>query len=152
MSEEGEPAPFVFARPPPPADTLRAAIRKACLGDETACVEALADEAELSPLARERVASRARDLVARVRAGRRGAGGLDAFLQEYALSSQEGVVLMCLAEALLRIPDSETANRLIRDKLGGADWESHLGHSDSLFVNVSGFAAPRNTKTCPKQL
>ena len=58
------------------------------------------------------------------------------FWHEYELSSQEGVVLMCLAEALLRIPDAETADRLIRDKLGPADWEGHLGRSDSLFVNA----------------
>src|SRR6266851_9352819 len=67
-------------------------------------------------------------------------GGLDAFLQEYALSSPEGVALMCLAEALLRIPDSETVDRLIRDKIASADWQRHLGHSGSLFVNASTWA------------
>ena len=70
----------------------------------------------------DRIAARARDLVARGAGPRLGQGGLDAFLQEYALSSREGVVLMCLAEALLRIPDAETADRLIRDKLAEADW------------------------------
>ncbi|MCH7889073.1 MAG: bifunctional proline dehydrogenase/L-glutamate gamma-semialdehyde dehydrogenase PutA, partial [Proteobacteria bacterium] len=128
---------MIFAQPPPPADALRAAIRKAYRADETACVEALIAQAELAPEARERVAARARELVAKVRAERRRAGGLDAFLHEYDLASQEGVVLMCLAEALLRIPDSETANRLIREKLANADWASHLGHSASLFVNAS---------------
>ena len=67
-------------------------------------------------------------------------GGLDAFIHEYALSSREGVALMCLAEALLRIPDTGTIDRLIRDKLAAADWESHLGHSGSLFVNASTWA------------
>ena len=58
-------------------------------------------------------------------------------MQEYSLSSEEGVVLMCLAEALLRIPDAETADKLIADKIGGKDWEGHLGQSESLFVNAS---------------
>jgi RHH-type proline utilization regulon transcriptional repressor/proline dehydrogenase/delta 1-pyrroline-5-carboxylate dehydrogenase len=61
-------------------------------------------------------------------------------MAEYELSSDEGIVLMCLAEALLRIPDADTADRLIRDKIGGADWESHFGASESLFVNASTFA------------
>ena len=58
-------------------------------------------------------------------------------MQEYALSSQEGVALMCLAEALLRIPDDATRDALIRDKIGGGDWRAHLGHSPSLFVNAA---------------
>src|SRR5439155_25372658 len=61
-------------------------------------------------------------------------------LQEYALSSPEGVALMCLAEALLRIPDADTVDRLIRDKIAAADWQRHLGHSGSLFVNASTWA------------
>ncbi|HEY7765442.1 MAG TPA: bifunctional proline dehydrogenase/L-glutamate gamma-semialdehyde dehydrogenase PutA, partial [Aestuariivirgaceae bacterium] len=64
-------------------------------------------------------------------------GGIDAFMHEYSLSSEEGVVLMCLAEALLRIPDADTADKLIADKLGGKDWQKHVGHSESLFVNAS---------------
>jgi RHH-type transcriptional regulator, proline utilization regulon repressor / proline dehydrogenase / delta 1-pyrroline-5-carboxylate dehydrogenase len=81
--------------------------------------------------------ARARHLVEAVRRGRRQAGGIDEFMQEYALSSEEGVVLMCLAEALLRIPDAATADKLIADKIGGRQWDSHIGHSDSLFVNAS---------------
>ena len=65
---------------------------------------------------------------------------IDELLQEYSLSSQEGVILMSLAEALLRIPDSETADALIKDKIGGANWEKHLGHSESIFVNASTWA------------
>ncbi len=110
MSGEAAPRPFIFVRPPSPPDALRAAIRRAYRVDETARVEALLAQAELAPEARERVAARARELVAKVRAGRRGIGGLDVFLHEYGLTSQEGVVLMCLAEALLRIPDNETAD------------------------------------------
>src|SRR5262249_30503838 len=64
-------------------------------------------------------------------------GGVEGLIHEYSLSSQEGVALMCLAEALLRIPDGETRDALIRDKIGGGDWSAHLGHSPSLFVNAA---------------
>jgi len=114
----------------------RSAIAAKLFADETATVRALAAEAALSADEQRRVAELARQLVAAVRAGRRQQGGIDAFMQEYSLSSEEGVVLMCLAEALLRIPDGETADRLIADKIGGKDWEGHLGKSDSLFVNA----------------
>ena len=105
--------------------------------DETAVVRSLAAEAALAPDEQRRVAELARQLVAAVRAGRRQQGGIDAFMQEYSLSSEEGVVLMCLAEALLRIPDAGTADKLIADKIGGKDWDGHLGQSGSLFVNAS---------------
>ncbi|GAK86319.1 proline dehydrogenase [Vibrio ponticus] len=62
---------------------------------------------------------------------------IDALLLEYSLDTQEGILLMCLAEALMRIPDAETADALIRDKLSVADWKSHLKNSDSVFVNAS---------------
>ena len=75
-----------------------------------------------------------------MRRARVGKGGLDAFLHEFGLSSKEGVVLMCLAEALLRVPDAETVDRLIKDKIADADWRAHLGHSESLFVNASTWA------------
>ena len=120
---------------------LRRAIEEATLADEGACVEALVADAALGPKAALRVAKRARGLVKKMR--RRGpglAGILDGFLHEYELSNQEGVVLMCLAEALLRIPDAQTANRLIRDKIGEADWRGHLGHGDSLLVNAGTWA------------
>ena len=64
-------------------------------------------------------------------------GGVEGLIHEYSLSSQEGVALMCLAEALLRIPDDDTRDALIRDKIGGGDWRAHLGHSPSLFVNAA---------------
>ena len=115
----------------------RSAIAARLFADETATVRALAAEAALSAEDQRRVAELARQLVAAVRAGRTKQGGIDAFMQEYSLSSEEGVVLMCLAEALLRIPDAETADRLIADKVGGKDWERHLGQSESLFVNAS---------------
>jgi RHH-type proline utilization regulon transcriptional repressor/proline dehydrogenase/delta 1-pyrroline-5-carboxylate dehydrogenase len=115
----------------------RSPIAAKLFADETQLVKSLADEARLKADEARQVADLARSLVAAVRAGRRQQGGIDAFMQEYSLSSEEGVVLMCLAEALLRIPDGETADRLIADKIGGRDWESHLGQSESLFVNAS---------------
>ncbi|MGA8402863.1 MAG: bifunctional proline dehydrogenase/L-glutamate gamma-semialdehyde dehydrogenase PutA, partial [Stellaceae bacterium] len=96
--------------------------------------------AKLSPDADRRIRETAHRLVARVREQGPARGGIDAFLHEYRLSTPEGVALMCLAEALLRIPDSDTIDRLIRDKIGGADWQSHLGHSESVFVNASTWA------------
>ena len=86
------------------------------------------------------VGARARELVTAIRERQSRAGGVDALLSQYDLSSSEGIVLMCLAEALLRIPDSATADRLIADKLGAADWAAHLGESESLFVNASTWA------------
>ena len=71
------------------------------------------------------------------RAGRRETGGVDSFLHEYGLSSREGVLLLCLAEALLRIPDAATADRLIAGTIGSGDWARHLGQSSSLLVNAS---------------
>ena len=79
----------------------------------------------------------AEQLVLKVRAKAEDQGVIEAFMRQYDLSSEEGVLLMCVAEALLRIPDQETADKLIRDKLGDADWESHLGKSDSVLVNAS---------------
>jgi RHH-type proline utilization regulon transcriptional repressor/proline dehydrogenase/delta 1-pyrroline-5-carboxylate dehydrogenase len=116
---------------------LRAAIGAAHLTDEAACVERLLREAAIDGTARWRVEGMAKRLVQAARQKRLSYSGLDAFLREYDLSSQEGVVLMCLAEALLRIPDAGTADRLIHDKLAEADWHRHLGHSRSLLVNAS---------------
>jgi RHH-type proline utilization regulon transcriptional repressor/proline dehydrogenase/delta 1-pyrroline-5-carboxylate dehydrogenase len=105
--------------------------------DETPVVGSLLAAARMEPAARERVNLRARGLVQSVRDRREERGLLDAFMQQYDLSSEEGVVLMCLAEALLRIPDNDTAEKLIADKLGEANWESHLGKSSSVLVNAS---------------
>jgi RHH-type proline utilization regulon transcriptional repressor/proline dehydrogenase/delta 1-pyrroline-5-carboxylate dehydrogenase len=95
------------------------------------------EQVRMDKATRERVDRRASDLVQAVRDRRHERGVLDAFMQQYDLSSEEGVVLMCLAEALLRIPDKETAEKLIADKLGDANWESHLGKSSSVLVNAS---------------
>jgi len=124
----------------PTADPTRDVFRAAYRLDETEAVDRILGAAELSAEALDRIGSRARKLVESVRRQRIGKGGLEDFLHEYALSSKEGIVLMCLAEALLRIPDAETVDKLIRDKLADADWARHLGHSDSLLVNASTWA------------
>ena len=122
---------------PAPADLLRESIDRDYFADETGMVQKLLAAARLEPSASERVNQGARNLVAAVRKRKAEQGVLEAFMQEYDLSSEEGVVLMCLAEALLRIPDDDTAEKLIADKLGDANWESHLGKSSSVFVNAS---------------
>jgi RHH-type proline utilization regulon transcriptional repressor/proline dehydrogenase/delta 1-pyrroline-5-carboxylate dehydrogenase len=120
-------------------DTLRNPISAAFLADENTTVEGLIRKARLSPAERAATEALARDLVSRIRAAPDKRSGIDAFTQEYALSSEEGVVLMCLAESLLRVPDAATADKLIKDKIGMGDWARHMNRSDSLFVNASTF-------------
>ncbi|WP_265949980.1 bifunctional proline dehydrogenase/L-glutamate gamma-semialdehyde dehydrogenase PutA [Dechloromonas sp. A34] len=116
---------------------LRGIIRQAHRRDEAACIAVLAAELAAVQGDQSAVAARARTLVEAVRAQRSHASGVDHLMHEFSLSSQEGVALMCLAEALLRIPDSATVDRLIRDKISHGDWKSHLGGSPSLFVNAA---------------
>jgi RHH-type proline utilization regulon transcriptional repressor/proline dehydrogenase/delta 1-pyrroline-5-carboxylate dehydrogenase len=120
-----------------PQSELRRRIAAAYREDETACVQRVLAEAHTTADEVAATQSLARRLVTAVRAERSGASGVDALMQEFSLSSQEGVALMCLAEALLRIPDKGTADRLIRDKISKGDWRGHLGHSPSLFVNAA---------------
>ncbi|HEY5602877.1 MAG TPA: bifunctional proline dehydrogenase/L-glutamate gamma-semialdehyde dehydrogenase PutA [Gammaproteobacteria bacterium] len=115
----------------------RQAMQGDYLLDETWCVNQLLSELDNSRYKPGEILQQATRLVQVVRDNNRAVGGLNAFLQEYDLSSREGVVLLCLAEALLRIPDAETADQLIRDKLSRASWERHLGQSESWFVNAS---------------
>ena len=128
---------FVFADAEAQASAVAGRVNPRYLADETPLVRELADLARVTPQESEEIRATAVRLVESVRRNRKKLSGLDAFLQQYDLSSQEGVVLMCLAEALLRVPDKETADRLIADKLTSADWRSHLGTSDSTFVNAS---------------
>ncbi len=129
--------PFLeLAQDVQPQTVLRAAITAAYRRPETECVPALLTQAELTPDLAAAAADTARALAGRLRGKKRG-GLVENLLQEYALSSQEGVALMCLAEALLRIPDTATRDALIRDKIGGGDWQSHLGGGRSLFVNAA---------------
>ena len=115
----------------------RAAIIAAERTSEPVCVPTLIVAARLPDDLASPVQALAARLVRQLRADRTRASGVDALMREFSLSSQEGVALMCLAEALLRIPDTANRDRLIRDKLGGADWRSHVGASPSLFVNAA---------------
>jgi RHH-type proline utilization regulon transcriptional repressor/proline dehydrogenase/delta 1-pyrroline-5-carboxylate dehydrogenase len=126
---------MIFRHPPSPADPLRLALSQSYLADEHDSLTCLLDSLDVSESARLRISHYAYQLVARIRE-QPSQGGLTAFMQEYDLSSQEGVMLLCLAEALLRIPDAATADALIRDKLAQAHWDAHLGQSPSLFVNA----------------
>lgn len=120
----------------PPRDEITAHY----LHEERGLLDRLLERAVFSDDERRRTADLARRLVLGVRADKAKRAGVDAFMHEYELSSEEGVILMCLAEALLRIPDSDTADALIAEKLAGGHWERHLGHSDSAFVNASTWA------------
>jgi RHH-type proline utilization regulon transcriptional repressor/proline dehydrogenase/delta 1-pyrroline-5-carboxylate dehydrogenase len=119
------------------ADGIARAINPQYLTEEQSLVRALADHARLSESAARNAGARALSLVQAVRVASGSGGALDAFLRQYSLASREGVILMCLAEALLRIPDGETADRLIADKIPSGAWDEHLGDSDSILVNAS---------------
>jgi RHH-type proline utilization regulon transcriptional repressor/proline dehydrogenase/delta 1-pyrroline-5-carboxylate dehydrogenase len=118
-------------------DALRARFRQHYAVDESTLVGELIARASLTTSERELVLARASELVLRVRAKSQDQTVVERFMRQYDLSSEEGVLLMCVAEALLRIPDADTADLLIRDKLGEANWQAHLGKSDSMFVNAS---------------
>ena len=119
---------------------LRSAINDAYLAEETAQLTPLLAEASFSATQQRSISQRAEKIIQEVRLNHQKRGGIDAFIQEYHLNSQEGVVLMCLAEALLRIPDRATADALIHDKLVHGNFRKHLGSSQSLFVNASTWA------------
>jgi RHH-type proline utilization regulon transcriptional repressor/proline dehydrogenase/delta 1-pyrroline-5-carboxylate dehydrogenase len=124
----------------PAAMPPRQAIADLYLADENAVSARLIAEAKFTPAEAAATEALAREFAGRVRAEGAKRGGVDAFTQQYALSTEEGVALMCLAEALLRVPDATTADRLIADKIGQGDWASHDGKSASLFVNASTWA------------
>ena len=116
---------------------IRQKIREFYRIDENIAVDHILPLAEVNVSARSRAWERARKMVLQIRLDQAGNGAIDALLKEYSLSSEEGVVLMCLAEALLRVPDKHTQDALIRDKISQGQWTTHLGGSDSLFVNAS---------------
>lgn len=118
-------------------DLIRQKIREFYRIDESQAIDLILPEAEVNMRARSRAWDRARKMVLQIRREQSGHGGVDALLNEYSLSTEEGVALMCLAEALLRVPDKKTQDELIRDKLSKGQWTPHLGNSDSLFVNAS---------------
>lgn len=116
---------------------VRNNIRKAIYADEPATVAKLLEASSLEPHQSEAAHSAGVRLVEQCRQGSHKAGTLDAFLQEFGLSNNEGIALMCLAESLLRVPDEETADRLIAEKIHSGDWAAHRGKSGSRFVNAS---------------
>ena len=116
----------------------RTALRQAFRMDEGACVVERLRQAAPASAVHVEAAALAAKLIEGAR--ERKAAGLDAFLQSYGLATEEGIALMCLAEALLRVPDTETADALIHDKLAGIDWSEHLGESSSTFVNAATFS------------
>jgi len=118
-------------------NVLRQNIRDNYRADENKTLQTLLPIAEISVDKKSKAWEFSRQLVINIRKNQKGKGGVDALLNEFSLSTDEGVVLMCLAEALLRVPDKATIDSLIRDKLIQGDWSSHIGNSDSLFVNAS---------------
>ena len=128
-------------RPMPSSDAsdLRQSVREAILADEAETVERLIDESRLDAEDRAAIHEQAVADIEAVRASARH-GLMETFLAEYGLSTEEGVALMCLAEALLRVPDRLTIDALIQDKIASADWARHLGHSSSMLVNASTWA------------
>jgi len=131
------PQPFAeFAASLQPQTPLRAAITAAYRRPEPDCLPSLVTGATLPAAVVAQAQTLAARLVTALRAkGTRGT--VEGLVREYALSSHEGVALMCLAEALLRIPDIPTRDALIRDKISTGDWQAHVGHSSSLFVNAA---------------
>ncbi|BEP96780.1 trifunctional transcriptional regulator/proline dehydrogenase/L-glutamate gamma-semialdehyde dehydrogenase [Acidovorax sp. A79] len=133
-------SPAGFAPRSPLASPLRAAITAAYRRPEPEALAPLLAQARL-PQAMAQAAGQLALRIAGALRSRKSAGGragiVQGLLQEFALSSQEGVALMCLAEALLRIPDKATRDALIRDKISNGQWEPHLGKSPSLFVNAA---------------
>ncbi|WP_253383967.1 trifunctional transcriptional regulator/proline dehydrogenase/L-glutamate gamma-semialdehyde dehydrogenase [unidentified bacterial endosymbiont] len=138
---EETPQPFLeFAEQILPQSVSRAAITGAYRRSETDAVPMLLEQARLPQAIAVQAHSLAYQLAEKLRkqknaSGR--AGMVQGLLQEFSLSSQEGVALMCLAEALLRIPDKATRDALIRDKISNGNWQSHIGRSPSLFVNAA---------------
>ena len=122
-----------------PAQPLdRLPLRQAYRMEEEACVAERLEQAAPSSAVHAEASGLAIKLVEGAR--RRKASGLDAFLQQFGLDTEEGIALMCLAEALLRVPDARTADALIRDTIGEIDWGEHLGESSSTFVNAATFS------------
>jgi RHH-type proline utilization regulon transcriptional repressor/proline dehydrogenase/delta 1-pyrroline-5-carboxylate dehydrogenase len=118
---------------------IRDLIQNAHRGDERKLIAGLIEEAEISAEVRNSIAADAAKLVSAIRTDE-DPGLMEIFLAEYGLSTDEGVALMCLAEALLRVPDPETMDDLIEDKIAPSAWGAHLGHSSSSLVNASTWA------------
>lgn len=118
---------------------LRQRIREHIRADEAVLVPELIGASALAPEQRARICAQAADLVRRIRTESR-PSMMEQFLSEYGLSTREGIALMCLAEAVLRVPDDRTIDALIRDKVAGGQWSEHLNRSSSTLVNASTWA------------
>ena len=118
---------------------IRLGMRSAYLADEQVCIESLLTGLDLAAETREAMSAQAAELVRQVR-NHSSPTMMEKFLGEYGLSTKEGVALMCMAEALLRVPDKATIDALIEDKVQAGDWSSHLGHSNSSLINSSTWA------------
>ncbi|RPF71196.1 bifunctional proline dehydrogenase/L-glutamate gamma-semialdehyde dehydrogenase PutA [Aurantiacibacter spongiae] len=116
----------------------RTELRNAYRLDEGDCIAQRLEQAGPASAVHDEAAAIATSLIEGAR--KRESSGLDAFLASYGLNTDEGIALMCLAEALLRVPDTRTADALIMDKLGGVDWAEHVGESKSTFVNAATFS------------
>ncbi len=116
---------------------LRDAITNAYRMDEETCVNRLIPEATLPPQQLSSILETAKKLVTETRAYKKRQGKLDSLLHQYDLSTEEGIALMCMAEALLRIPDTATMDKFVSDKLSTADWTNHLDRNNPLFVNAA---------------
>ncbi len=137
------PRRFDWARtldtPQPVRPDIRTRIRTSCLIGEAACLQDLRTRAGIDEASRKRISARAVHLVETIRRNS-DPGLMEAFLAEYGLSTDEGIALMCLAEALLRVPDADTIDELIEDKIAPSAWGRHLGRSSSSLVNASTWA------------
>ena len=123
-----------------PPKGIRATINDAYRARELDSITMLLEQATLEKKQISSINQRATHLVEAVRETSKNSTGIDSFLAQYSLSTEEGIILMCLAEALLRVPDSKTIDLLIQDKLTEADWEAHRAQSDSVFVNATTWA------------
>lgn len=149
---------MLFTNPLPTQTKLQLAITKAYRQDEAEIVKFLLAQLNLDDSAIKRISQQAEQLVIAVRKSQINKSGIEAFMYEYGLSSDEGIALMCIAEAMLRIPDSETVDKLIRDKLTKINWVLRQGKSESTFVNATTWGLMltgkilSNDKTSPEKL
>ncbi|MCW2306808.1 bifunctional proline dehydrogenase/L-glutamate gamma-semialdehyde dehydrogenase PutA [Rhodobium gokarnense] len=137
-SSGAAPSP-VSASDPSDLAAIRQRMREAIIADEAETMRALAAATPITEETRKKIAARGAELVAKVRSSSKPTM-MESFLAEFGLSTREGVALMCLAEALLRVPDDETIDALISDKIAPSDWSTHLGQSSSVLVNASTWA------------
>lgn len=119
---------------------IREAIDQAYVMDETEALKNLYQYVDLSSAQRLEIMTYARSIAEKARENAQKESSMKDLIHQYSLSSEEGIALMCVAEALLRIPDKETAIRLIKDKVGSADWQKYMGDHRNIFLNASTWA------------